>query len=254
MTDHPSPPRPGSTAPPPPQPRPARLTDPATGVVHQWDGYQWVPQGAAPAPSWTRHGTPPAKAGSANTRQPRHRRGGGLKLLVALAAIAFAATGLAAGLLNGQDVSGVNPATGEVSFYPGGGNEAQASETDIAAIESNQGEIEDRLDTLEQNARNEGGQAPAPDVLNIGGVWSGSNGFTYVISQFGELAVLEEQGFYGTTAYGEGQVFATGASFTYGAYDGSFGRAELFVVNGNRIDAQFYNDFYQTTAVVTLTR
>ncbi|MEM7326319.1 MAG: hypothetical protein AAF531_24755 [Actinomycetota bacterium] len=169
----------------------------------------------------------------------------------ALGAFLLAAVALAYGIGRGQDVRSVDPTSGRIEFYSTGGEDG----TDIAQIEARQGELSNRLETLEQQARTGADQGSVPaTTADFTGTWSGANGLTYVITQFGTMAVIEERSVYGTTATGEGTVFGDTAEFTYVAYDGSFGRALLTLVSDAEITGTFFNDTYGLSSPAFMTR
>ncbi len=212
------------------------------GVLRYWDGARW-----------TRHvaqvgGAPPAERTVA-PKPPGHRVGrtirwgtlGTFVLVVVVVAVA---------MLNGQQVSKIS-ADGTIEFYSSG--DRAATEPDVVqdSIESQQDQIDERVEDLEANAQEVG--VDDPGLADFDGNWTGANGLTYVISQFGDAAVIEERTQYGTSAYGEGTVDGRRAVFFFTAFDGSQGEADLTLVTENRIEGSFVNYAFGTSGAV-LTR
>lgn len=246
------PPPPGQPPPPAavsaggPNSLPQTWTDPATGYSYYWDGNQWVPH-EQPQPA----DQPSPRDGNANGSN-----GGasGLKWFVSIAGVIIAFVALGYAMSRGQDIERIDASSGEVSFYPGGGQESAASSEDISDIEDSQAAIDRRVEQLEAAAAQEGASADPTGVADFTGTWSATNGFTYVISQFGDAAVIQEQSLYGTTAYGEGTIDESQASFNFTAFDGSFGTASLQLTGTNQIQASFFNATYGTSSTLFMTR
>ena len=161
--------------------------------------------------------------------------------------------GLVYAIGRGQEVRTISPTS--IEFYSAAGGEGPGNGPDVAAIEANQAEIDARVEQLEEAAiAEEGAIAPAPDVADFSGLWLGGNGLEYRITQFGETIVIEEVSIYGTSATGEGTVVGDTATFSFIAYDGSFGRGDLRLSGSSTIDASFHNETYGVTSPATLVR
>jgi hypothetical protein len=154
-------------------------------------------------------------------------------------------------LSRGQEIKRISP-TGDVEFYSSGGGTEFSSEE----IQQRQEGMEQRLSELEQQARETGGsREPAPDVLDLSGIWFGANGaVSYQIDQFGTEAVIQEISAFGVTATGSGEVDDTGATFDYVAIDGSTGVADLELTSDGRLVGEFFNNAFGTSVPAELTR
>lgn len=121
-------------------------------------------------------------------------------------------------------------------------------------VDQAQSDLTQRVTALEERAQS----APASTEeagVDISGTWQGSNGFTYVIEQYGtELVVQEEAAGYGITAVGYGYVDGSGSVYVeYLAYDGSAGYGE-FSSDGDFLSGTLFNTTYGVTAAVDMYR
>ena len=193
-------------------------------------------------------GAEQAQAAPRPLEPPRRRRGQAIKW-GALGTFLLVAVVVAVALLSGQEVKKISP-SGSIEFYSRGDRAAAEPEVVEESIAAQQNQIDAEVEQLESNAQEVG--VDNPGLANFDGTWIGANGLTYVISQFGDAAVIEERTEFGTSAYGEGMVDDGRAVFFFTAFDGSQGEAELFLVAENRIEGSFLNyAFGASPAVLT---
>ena len=188
------------------------------GQMRWWDGRAWsasvqmlsAPESAPVAP-----------------RPKRTRRVIGW---AALGGFALAVTGTVVAISRGQDVCEVS-ATG-VKF---------CDEAERRDVEQAQDQIGDQASQFEDDAREQGGDDQVAAGSGVAGAWTGDNGFSYLIEQWGPEAVITEVSPEGlTTATGigtfDGQVFL----FDFQAADGSIGFGEL-TLSGDTLTGSFSN-------------
>lgn len=208
------------------------------GTLRYWDGARWTQRvahvGVGPAPVAAPHGRP--------------KRRSTIKWS-ALAAFVLVVVVVAFALSRGQEVKRVS-ADGSIEFYSSGDRAAAEPEVVRESIEAQQPEVDAQVADLAAAAQQSG--ANDAQVADFGGTWIGANGLTYVISQFGDAAVIEERTAFGTSAYGEGTVRGGRAQFFFVAFDGTQGQADLTLVNESRIEGTFLNfAFGSSPAVLT---
>lgn len=219
------------------------------GDQRYWDGQQWTQHVHPPNTPTAQPATTAAQAPAGDSRRRRTWFGqtikwgalGGFLLIVAVVVVA---------IVSGQQIDTVNPRTGEIRFYTAG--EAAPAAEVADDIEEQQEQVEARVEQLEADVRDEG--RTDANVADFGGTWIGANGLTYVINQFGDAAVIEEQSPFGISAYGEGTVFGDVAEFQYTAYDGSVGVAELALVSPDRLSGAFHSFTYGVSTPAEMTR
>jgi hypothetical protein len=119
-------------------------------------------------------------------------------------------------------------------------------------IQNHQPAIKSDVAAAEQRAQQQG--APSPSIPNISGYWRSNYGFIYLIQQYGDRVVMQEQSPYGITAFAEGTVTENAASLNYRAIDGSTGRANLYFHDDGTMSARFDSDTYKLSNQVILIR
>lgn len=148
----------------------------------------------------------------------------------ALGAFGLAVSGVVIAVNRGQDVCEVS-ATG-IKFCD--------TDDDRSAVEQSQPQLEQQASELVDDARDDAAAAQPPRV-DLSGTWTGDNGFTYVIEQYGDQAVMTEVGFDGmTTAVASGNVDESRFDFDFQSIDGSLGTG-LLDLDGNTLRGVFEN-------------
>lgn len=243
----------GTTTPPPATHPAGWYPDPVAGdptLLRYWDGAAWTTHTARVGAATPTPGTTPTPTTPATNERARRRWLVPVKW-GALGAFALAAIVVGVALASGQQVKEVDPSSGKITFY----SSDRTVDADVARaeIEGSQDEIDERLDELESDVRSAAPADPAVDVADFGGTWTGSNGLTYQIDQYGDLAVIQELSPFGVSAYGEGTIVGGSALFTFTAYDGTIGEAALSMVDADTITGEFVN-YTWGSSFATMTR
>ncbi len=171
-------------------------------------------------------------ASAAQTRPSPPRRKRRVIGWAALGAFALGVSGVVIAVKRGQDVCEVS-ATG-IRF-------CAADDDTRQQIEEGQPAIEERSSELQTQAQQQATGETAAGTADLSGTWLGDNGFTYVIEQFGDEAVITEIGFGGmTTMVGGGIVDGSLFTFDFQAVDGSFGTGSL-ELDGDTLTGSFDN-------------
>lgn len=209
--------------------------DPNGTGLRWWTGRAWAAQRT--------HGAGPV--GPVTPSRPTRRRGlPWFRIAVLIIASSFAVVAVA----KGQDIYRVG-LDGRIEFYSRQGG-AQVDGTDVR---ERQAEIDERVSRLEQTARERGQGQSSPEIVSIAGAWTGGSA-SYLIEQYGDVAVITEQSPYGITAYGVGRIAGTEFVFDYEVYDGSVGRGYLRLVDSSTLRGQFANHTYDATVEAQLNR
>jgi hypothetical protein len=179
---------------------------------------------------------------------PKHPGTANRKRLVigwaALGAFALGASGVVIAVQRGQDVCEVS-ATG-VKFC-----DREEERQEVVAA---QPAIADQVSALQSQAQALGTDEGAPGLIDISGTWISDDGFTYVIEQFGNQAVLTELGFGGmATGFASGTVDGTSYTFDFQAADGSFGTGSLDLAD-DTLSGSFDNAVTGLSTAATLRR
>jgi hypothetical protein len=205
------------------------------GQLRWWDGSGWT--SSVQSPSAPRPGT-------AETREsPRRKR----RTIgwAALGAFALGVTGIFIAVVRGQDVCAVS-ATG-VEF-------CERDDATLREVEEGQARIETQASELQSQAQAQDAAPTAPGTADLTGTWVGDNGFTYVIEQYGDQAVISEVAFDGMkTAVGSGTVEGSDFTFDFQAFDGSVGTGSL-ERDGNTLTGSFDNILTGLSTPLVLTR
>jgi hypothetical protein len=194
------------------------------GQLRWWDGQAWSSSVRSPDAPTQRTATPKPE------RPPRRKR----RVIgwAAIGAFALGASGVVIAVKRGQDVCEVS-ATG-IKFCASDDESRQE-------IEQGQPAIEEQASELQSQAQEQATGETAPGTADLSGTWQGDNGFTYVIEQFGDEAVISEIGFGGMiTSVGGGVVDESLFTFDFQAIDGSFGTGSL-QLDGDTLTGSFDN-------------
>lgn len=206
------------------------------GQLRFWDGTVWTNQVAPSPPS-----APSTQSGPRKRSWLRRVAWGTVgSFIIGSAVVGYA-------MSRGQDVKRIKP-SGEIEFY------STKEELSAQEIRPQQQNLEKRVSELEQEAKNQSAsQVATPTSPDLRGNWTGENGLTYTIQQYGDQVVIEEITPYGITAVGQGRVEGDSLNFDYQSLDGSYGRA-LFSINGDTLQGSFNNDYYQVSVPAVLYR
>ena len=103
-------------------------------------------------------------------------------------------------------------------------------------VEQAQPAIKEQASELQREAEQQATGETAPGPADFSGTWTSDDGFSYVIEQFGDQAVLTEFGFGGmATGFAGGPVDGSLYTFDFQAADGSFGTGSL-ELDGDTLD------------------
>lgn len=201
-----------------------------------WDGQAW--SSSVQSPPAPRPGT------AATVRSPRPRR----RVIgwAAIAAFALGVSGVVIAVRRGQDVCAVS-ATG-IEF-------CERDNDALEEVEERQPAIEGQVSELQREAQQQAvtGET-SPGTADLSGSWRGDNGFTYLIEQYGDEAVISELGFGGMiTSVGGGIIDGSQYNFDFQAVDGSFGTGSLALA-GDTLTGSFTNAVSGLTTPVVLHR
>lgn len=222
-------------------------TQSSVPLLRFWDGNRWTKQTRLPDGGGSATPVTAATAGTAGgpTPQPPRRWWQAVKWgAVAAFVLVTAVVGVA--LWRGQVVCSVNT-KGEIVFV--GKGEQCVSKTELAKAQQT---LTDQLATTKADAA----AAPVPTTLpDLNGKWSGPYGITYVITQGGSNATIEEitPGL-GLTATGVGTVTQEGGQLQFRAYNGSTGFATYVPQGPNALSSVVTNTTLGTQTPMTLTR
>jgi hypothetical protein len=205
------------------------------GQLRWWDGLAWSSSvQSPPAPQ-------PGTASPVRKPKPRRRVIG----WAAIAAFALGVSGVVIAVRRGQDVCAVS-ATG-IEF-------CERDNDALQEIEQGQPAIEEQASELQSQAEQQATGATAPGTADLSGSWHGDNGFTYVIEQYGDEAVISELGFGGMiTSVGGGIVDGSLYTFDFEAVDGSSGTGSL-ALGGDTLTGSFTNAVSGLTTPAVLHR
>jgi hypothetical protein len=231
-------------------PRPGWYPDTMSSVplLRYWDGVAWTSRTqlpAAPGPPAPPSSPVPGQAPDPAQPAPKKRRWMAVKWgAVATFVLAAAVVGIT--LARGQQVCSVNT-SGEFIFATRG--EECVSKDQLAdAQESLRADVAaPKADVVEE---------PVPGVLpDLNGQWSAAGGITYVITQGGSDATIEEYtpGL-GLTATGVGTVTEEGAQFQFTAYNGTTGFGVYALQGPDVLVGTVTNTSLNWTMPVVLTR
>jgi hypothetical protein len=199
-----------------------------------WDGKAWSSSVQTPAA--------PRSAPAPRPAPKRRRR---TVAWSALGAFGLAVTGVVIAVNRGQDVCEVSAAG--IKFCE---NDEDARQE----IEQAQPALEQQASVLEVEAQEEATAQTTPSLVDLNGTWTGDNGFTYVIEQFGNQAVISEIAPGGlTTAVGMGSMQDSTLTFDFEAVDGSAGTGTL-QLDGGTLRGVFANVFTGLVTTVELRR
>lgn len=213
--------------------------DPSTEGRQQryWDGSDWTDRVQSYAAPSSGSGAPKQRAGSGK------RIALPLMILIAAGVVVYA-------MIRNQDVEEIGVGESGLSVKFSSSRSISSSE-----IEAKQGQLEERLISLEEQAQTEAAAEPtAPETVDLNGDWTGNNGYIYRIQQYGTQAVISELSPYGITAVGQGVIQGKFATFSYQAADGSIGQAELQMTNSATLEGTFTNLTYGVTTPARMTR
>jgi hypothetical protein len=229
--------------------------DPWGHGFRRWDGQSWTPDVRPGAGS----GLPPAPpvpvpqlstSQAKQTVKPSARRG--IKWSV-VGAFSVATVVIASQMFIGNSVCRVE--------MPGGASfnfAACADSVDSAEAGAQLAEAQDELTERAENAINEAAVRPEADQssdVDLTGLWVSTNSDElYEFQQYGSsIAVIGSvPGYVALT--GQGVVWDERVTFDYYLFDGSYGRAELQLVDVNRLAGRLYNAVSGLEFDVTLQR
>ena len=175
-------------------------------------------------------------------RQEAARKGvsGPVLVIVILASFGVVA------LIGGQKIAEIDFFDGKVTFQsPAAGGAVTKNDVENSALQ-------EKVADLEASARADG-EVASPQSLDLTGWWTGNNGMSYRIDQYGDQIVLQEVSPYGVTAAGAGLITGANVSVPYEAVDGSVGEAELVYADGV-LSGVFANHSFGTTVPVSMSR
>ena len=187
--------------------------------VRWWDGARWTDAvQAMPTPSGEAHRPGSTPAGCVRCTI----RWGAVGMFLLAAGAATTA------LVRGQEVCEVS-ASGLRFCDDGGG--------DTETIDRAQDVLSDRAATNAEQVREGAVVTPKVDAVDLTGVWSASNGFTYAIEQVGDQATITEVAPDGTvTAAGVGLMDGASFDFDYTAADLSTGFGILDLTGSGQLE------------------
>lgn len=188
------------------------------GQLRWWDGAAW---------SSSVRTAPEAGAMTRPTKSPPKRRVIGW---AAIGAFALGVSGVVIAVHRGQDVCEVS-ATG-IKFCE---NDDDARRQ----VEQAQPAIEEQASELQSQVQAQAVGEPVTGV-DLSGTWTGDDGFTYVIEQFGDQATITETLDGMTYGVGSGSVSGPLFTFTFNAINGSFGTGSL-ELDGDMLTGSFDN-------------
>jgi hypothetical protein len=201
------------------------------GQLRWWDGAAWSSNVRTP---------PEAVVTTRPAEPPRKRRVIGW---AAIGAFALAVSGVVVAVQRGQDVCEVS-ATG-IRFCA---NDDDA----LRQIEQAQPAIEEQASELQSQAQAQAVGEPVT-AIDISGTWTGDDGFTYVIEQFGDQATITETLDGMTYGVGSGTVTGPLFTFSFNAINGSFGTGSL-ELDGDTLTGSFDNLVTAFSSPATLRR
>ncbi|PVU84131.1 hypothetical protein DDP54_09000 [Cellulomonas sp. WB94] len=205
-------------------------------LLRFWDGARWTPQ--------TR--LVDSDPGGGGAKPPRKRRWWQAVKWGAVGAFVLAAAVIGVALARGQQVCSVNT-QGEFVFVTK--DEQCVPKAELAkAQEGLNGEL--------AAPKAEAAALPVPSTLpDLNGRWAALGGITYVITQGGSNATIEEfvPGF-GFTANGVGTVTEQGAQFAFQAFNGSTGYGDYMLREPGVLVGTVTNVTLNAVTSVVLTR
>ncbi len=221
-------------------------TTSTVSLLRYWDGARWTSQTRLPAEVVpTPGGAPPAAASQTPKPATTGRRWRAVRWgAVATFVLVSAVVGIS--LARGQQVCSVN-AQGEIAFATKGEQCVPKAELAKAQEDLSQDVAASKADAV---------AAPVSTSLpDLNGIWSDAGGITYVITQGGSDATIEEYipGL-GLTATGIGTVSELGAQFGFTSFDGSTGVAEYSPQGPDVLAGTVTNSTQGTTTQVVLVR
>ena len=163
-----------------------------------------------------------------------------VSMLLAIVVVGYA-------IVRGQDFKGIT-SDGDIVFYPTGG---VASEGEVEAAQS---DLQEDTTELQQEADATADNSTDGQLPDISGEWSGDNGLTYHIYQYGDQVVMQEVANVGVTAVGEGMFDGTTVQLNYQAADWSTGYAELTLEDPSTLSGFFHNYDAGTSVAANLRR
>jgi preprotein translocase subunit SecF len=135
--------------------------------------------------------------------------------------------------------------------FPGGGS-ISFQNVKPAEIQKSQPAIKSDLSIAEARAQQQGVQSAS--VPDIAGYWRSNYGLTYLIQQYGDRVVMQEQSPYGITGVAEGTVSESSASLNFKAINGTVGNTYLTFQGDGTMNARFDNLTLNTSINAVLTR
>ncbi|MGA5304464.1 hypothetical protein ACPCHT_31455 [Nucisporomicrobium flavum] len=143
--------------------------------------------------------------------------------IIALGIFLFALCAGGYAIMSGQQVKTIEG--GKIEFYA---NDREYSSQDIADKQST---MQQEADSAQQAA--EARRAPVESSLpGLAGRWSGSTGYTYVVEQYGDQLVFQEESPYGVTTVGQGALSGRRVTFRWQAFNGLTGSLTMTISSG----------------------
>lgn len=214
-------------------------------LLRYWDGTRWTNQTELPAGAASSPAAPAAAAPTPSATPNRPKWWQAVKW-GAVAGFLLASAVVVVALLNHQVVCSVNP-KGEIAFAGKDGQCVQKQEL---------AQSQQTLTNDVSAPKAEAAAASVPYSLpDLNGQWRAVGGITYLITQGGDQATIEEYtpGL-GLTATGIGNVTDQGAQFRFTAYDGSSGTATYALQDANTLSGVVTNNNVGTQIPVVLRR